>query len=1374
LLDKRCFFSFATLVLLVGIMVILPPQLVCQNSGFKYLKNYSPKEYNGQPQNWSILQDRRGVIYVGNSGGLLEFDGVSWRSIPVPNESVRSMTIHEDGTIYLGGKNQMGFLKTNPRGTLEYQSLTDYLPEAQRKFNDVWKTHALREKIYFRTSHLLFCWDPASRQMKAWEDKENKFNASFACQGKLYIHKRNTGLMQLDGGAFHLLPGGDTFKDVKIYMLVSYTPRQLLIGTQESGFFIFDLESQEKKPFPTAAAGYLNENELYHGIRLSSSPGDFALATLRGGLVIIDSQGQSREIFTLDYGLQDDNVRYVFEDSQGNLWLGLNYGISKIEYRSPLSVYDGRSNLAGMVLSVTRHRNRLYAGTAKGLFRLNNRGKFVPVPRIPGMGWSLLSTGDSLLASTTFGVFLINRKDHIREMIKNQSYALLQSGTDERRIWVGTREGLVSLYFPTKEIQDGTTTNVHSFADIHEEIRSLVEDREGNLWLGTLGLGVIKVDFAGPGRTGNYKVTRFGTSQGLPPGDIHVFTVGGQVKFATEKGVFRRDEKKTVFFPDSTFGSEFSDGSRSVFILAEDHRKNIWLHSNGRNIQAMIQPDGTYTLHKKPFLRIPLVQVNTIYPDPNGKTVFFASHEGLIRYDTTIKKKYQENFTTMIRSILVNGTLRFDSISGNAAAPRTGPKPSIPVFPFQERNFRFQCAAPFFEDESSLQYQYFLEGLETHWSDWTTDTKKDYINLDSGVYTFRVRAKNVYEDLGTEAIFQFQIRPPVYKTWWAFGIYAVFAVVFVLLIVRWRSWKLEREKEALGEIIKERTKEINSTNQQLEAQTMQLKEQSRKLKEMDKMKSRFFTNISHEFRTPLTLIMGPLEQMISESREQEQKKQLNLMLKNSKRLLTLINQLLDLSKFDSGKMKLQASRQNIIPFLKGILASFELLITQKQVKLQAVMAEEDITLYFDPEKLEQVICNLLINAVKFTPAGGTITVEARMSSIREEVQITVRDTGIGIPKDQLGHIFNRFYQAGSQPDESSAHGGEGTGIGLALARELVVLHHGRIEVCSDEGKGTEFLVQLPLGNRHLKDHERVSYSDAALKPQRAKEMTDSLMAPGEYGPVREKPGPQETPAEKPKAKLESRKKQTILVVDDSPEVRCYIQKSLEPDYKVIQAADGREGLRKANEVNPDLIVSDVMMPELDGYQLCNSLKEDINTSHIPIILLTAKASEENIIQGLKTGADDYITKPFSTKILITRINNLVHQRMQLKKQFQQQIRLEPEEVTVSSIDQKFVEELQETLEKNLSDTELNVEALSEKMNISRVTLNKKILALTDETANQFIRSYRLKRARQLLEGNFGSVIDVALEVGFSSPAYFTKCFRKKFHQVPSDYLGKTS
>jgi signal transduction histidine kinase/DNA-binding response OmpR family regulator len=1358
-------------------------------ASFKYIKNYTPQTYDSFPQNWCILQDHRGVIYTANQGGILEFDGVSWRTIKIPSGFVRSMDITSDGTIYIGGRNEIGYLEADANGKLHYVSLLKHLKDNERNFSNVYQVLCTTDSVWFRSAYILYRWHAGKLTLeRKARTSDSSFRTMFTWNGKLYVPERSVGLYQVIGNSFSLISKDKIFLKEAISMVVSYNDRQLLIGTRSGRLYLFD--GINVTDFPTEVNEYLENHDLYHGINLSD--GNFALATLFGGLIIIDNKGRFKGFYNKASGLQDNEVKYVFGDTYGNLWLALNVGISKIEYNSPLYFFGVSSGLSGIVLSVTRHKGRLFVGTSSGLYYLESpvTGRppvFRPVPGISGNCWSLLSVDDSLLAAADGGVFefLVEDMEMARRVGSRISCSVLAaSKTTHNRVWVGTINGWLALRHEYRQWH-----TEYMCTEIKYPVRSVVEDESGNLWLGTLAKGVFKVEFSGEPLKLKVKGTHnYGTDHGLPKGEVYVAWANSHIIFATPEGIFQFDKTRKFFDPDTILGNKFAGNKREVFRLVEDRNRHIWFYSAFRNFLAVPQPDGTFYVDDAsiPLCRIPRTQVHNIYPDHynQGQIVWFATGEGLIGFDTdaAAKKDYKQPFSSLIRKVtILGGRTVFDGFKTGNSSPAV-----LPIFKYKERNLHFEAATPFFENESKTLYRYRMMGFEKKWSRWTTSNIRDYTNLDAGQYTLRVQAKNVYETHSREDTFSFKVLSPWYRTPLAYLFYGVAAFLMVYLIVKWRSMKMALEKQRLERIVDERTQEINQANAQLKQKTIQLEEQSEKLKEMDKIKSRFFANISHEFRTPLTLIMGPLDQIRSDrpdkyrdkEKDKEIEKRIDLAYRSAQRLLGLINQLLDLSKLESGKMKLQAEQRDLVPFLKGILEPFKLAAAQHHLNLTFHAAEASIPLYFDAEKLEKVMGNLLANAVKFTPRGGSITVSVSRGKGNDYVHISVKDTGIGIPENQLAYIFERFYQA----EAAMEHQHKGSGIGLALSKELVELHHGEMTVISSrkkENRGTEFILRFPLGKDHLGPEEMAESQPRSLDEY--EQETHELSGVEAIEPLEHIEETIDTTKDNgiesllaAETQAQARKKDIILVVEDNADLRYYMRTSLEPDYTVVEAKDGGIGIEKARSVIPDLIISDIMMPGVDGYELCRAVKTDICTSHIPVVLLTAKAAEEDIVQGLELGADDYITKPFNTRLLCARIKNLVDLRRQLQMKLNREMVFHPSRLAFSDIDQEFLNDLQEVIEKNLSDPDLNVEMLSKRLYMSRTTLYRKIQALSGEAPTDFIRSYRLMRAVQLLKSEYGSITEVAFEVGFSSRAYFTKCFKEKFHLLPSEYIQSES
>jgi len=552
-------------------------------------------------------------------------------------------------------------------------------------------------------------------------------------------------------------------------------------------------------------------------------------------------------------------------------------------------------------------------------------------------------------------------------------------------------------------------------------------------------------------------------------------------------------------------------------------------------------------------------------------------------------------------------------------------------------------------------------------------------------------------------------------------------------------------------------------NRKIKAQhTIELERvKSEKLQELDHLKSRFFANISHEFRTPLTLIMGPLDRILSKSDDEHDKKDLSIAKKYAHNLQNLINNLLSISKLESGKMLLRASEIDIVRQIRIYLQAFESLAVQKNIELKFISKNKEIHAFIDREKFEQVLNNLLSNAFKFTDEGGRIKVgiSSHPSTVNfpeGSVTITVSNTGHGIAPEQQQHIFDRFYQAGN--NETSYF--QGTGIGLALTRELLELHNGTIKVDSEQGKGSTFTISLPLGKDHLKPEEI------------AQENPEDIISPILPLPFPDDPAESNSLSE---SDQENNDKQPILlIVEDNEDMRSHIRMYFEKEFQIIEAFDGADGYKKSTEHIPDIIISDVMMPNMDGNEFCKKVKTDERTSHIPVILLTARASKESQIEGLETGADDFITKPFDGEELQVRVKNLIDQRKILIERYSlgfEIIKSEIPEHTLS-MDEQFLKKAETVVESNLSNPEYGVVKFASDMALSRVQLHRKLRALVDQSVTEFIRTIRLNFAIGLLRRRAGTISEIAYDAGFNNPTYFTISFKKKYGISPSDYLNR--
>ncbi len=567
------------------------------------------------------------------------------------------------------------------------------------------------------------------------------------------------------------------------------------------------------------------------------------------------------------------------------------------------------------------------------------------------------------------------------------------------------------------------------------------------------------------------------------------------------------------------------------------------------------------------------------------------------------------------------------------------------------------------------------------------------------------------------------------------------------------SLETARFKKA-NELLLQQKKEIQTKSEQLEAQNQMISE-------LASLKTRYFANISHEFRTLITLIKSPIEKLIGESQiPRKNLKDLEMIRRNAGRLIELVNQLLDLSKLDRGKMTIQLMEANVFDLIHTIAVSFTSVAEVKGICYSYDIPSRDNCDWIDHDKIEKITNNLLSNAFKFTGEGGKVMLCAErkdaMNGSPALLEVCVSDTGSGISEEEQHKIFDRFYQA--ENNLSRSYGG--TGLGLALSHDLAHLLKGSLEVRSELGKGSTFILKVPLGSEHLQAHEysQIIEEHTIGDPEHAEAEGTLLFQ-----------GTQRTDQEHVTAEYPGRS--LVLVVEDHNEIRGMIADYLCSEYQILEAIDGSAGLHLAREHLPDLIVTDLVMPRLDGMELCNSLKTDMLTSHIPVIILTAKSSLEFRLRGYQTGADDYITKPFHVEELAVRIRSLIEQRKSLRIKFSQQVTMGPTDIPITSLDKKFLDKAIKVVEKHMSDENFNVTVMSSEMNMSRSTLFRKLEALTNQSPVEFIRAIRIKRAASLLMQRYGNISEISLQVGFKNPSYFTQQFRKAYSKSPREFMS---
>ncbi|MFO7692140.1 MAG: GAF domain-containing protein [Vicinamibacterales bacterium] len=786
-------------------------------SGRPFVRKYLPSEYGAPEQNWAIVQDDRGVIYVGNNVGVLEYDGASWRLIRMPNKTtVRSLVKDGEGRIYVGAVGEFGYLAPDATGNTTFVSLLEHVPAEHREFADVWRTLLTPDGIYFQSVQYLFRWSDA--RIRVWQPRSRFYRAAVAA-GSLYIGQPETGLMKMSGDTLEEVPGGRSFIDEQRPVILPFDAGRILVGTRAEGLFLADGRSVTR--FPTEVDGWLRTMDLYRGAELADDT--FALATTGGGLAIIDRQGRLLQHLDAAAGV-GDSLYYVAPDRQGAVWVGMDGGIARVETPSPVSIFDRTSGLAGGSVShVHRHAGILYAATSRGVYYLDathsssrpgmpsrETAAFAPVEGISTtiQCWWFLTVDDpsgrgpsQLLVATGDGLFRIDRDRAvpIRESVAGSfpPAVLHQSKRHPGRVFVGLFDGLASLRLDAgKWVFEGRVDGVS------DEVRSIVEDTDGLLWLGTSASGVLRVDFR-PGQSGpdaglppNPRIERFGAAHGLPPTGVSVSWAGGKPFFLTTEDIFVFDRATSRFVPDATFKIASIDAiiSGTDGVLREDDAGNVWVNFGRESAVARKQPDGSYKVDTQPFLRFSGFQTSVIYPEADG-VVWFGGRDGLIRYDPGLQQTYAADFSALIRRVVVNdGTPIFNGGSVAAGAP--------PELTYENNALRFEFAAPSFDDESANQFQHKLDGLDAGWSGWSKESNRDVTNLGFGSYTFRVRARNLYGQVSRESAYAFTVLPPWYMTWWAVGFYAALLAGAVLVVDRVQRRRVigkERELSRLRE-----------------------------------------------------------------------------------------------------------------------------------------------------------------------------------------------------------------------------------------------------------------------------------------------------------------------------------------------------------------------------------------------------------------------------------------------------------------------------------------------------------------------------------------------------------------------------------------------
>ncbi len=1048
--------------------------------------------------------------------------------------------------------------------------------------------------------------------------------------------------------------------------------------------------------------------------------------------------------FNNSYSISNNVINDIYFDIHRNLWIATDTGVDKI-YLNENSVllnqfYKNTSFLKNGVIinDFSKQDNDIWIATQQGVFKFdrsnNSYNQFLP-PKI----------------------------------LHNKVKGILfdKNGL----VWMATSGGLNIYNTEKKKILSYVSKSTGKNVLKSNYLTSIAQDAKGTIWIGSSNKGLFKVNkkkngeiefinFKNESNNDNSLSSNTITDIAIDAHDnIWIATDKGVNCFYTLNGLFERftDSNQYGNSPNSSINELFFDEEQILWISAYTGlfqwspilEKFTHLEKSLTNVSSAVAINSSvyfisdnkfYYFDKKDNkrIRVPNHKIGLNHPKKikvmpdqtlllSGKTGFASlkANDLKIEKDSTeIKwthlsisnteiKPYSEYNSRFILNKNIDAT---DAITLN----------------YDENSFRVDFSSLPFNSKKDVEYQYILENYESEWS-----VLKDgqnyvsYTQVRPGNYKLKVKASNnqgIFN--GKERVLNIIVKTPIYFSWWALMFYLL---CFVLLILFYRSILLNRERD------------------KSELKFEKLKHQ--KSEELIGLKTRFFTNITHELKTPLTLISSPVDDLLTKELDEATLNSLSLVKRNADRLKKLVNQILDIRKIEAGGEKLRIQQYDIVKFCRRKIDQFNEESIRRNIFLQFSSEIESEIIWFDLEKVEKVIYNLLSNAFKFTPDNGTIKVHIEYGTTKNiednYISISVSDTGSGISKEDQANIFDRFKSL-SSPNYTNQ---KGTGIGLSLIHEYATLHNGTITFESVLNAGSIFIFSLPKDKSLLKNYEVVA--PLIKEPsEKAVEEFENITSENEM-PVDKKP--------------DSDNPLKALIVEDDGDMRAFLTAGLTASYKVVEAEDGQQGFNVAIKELPDIIVSDLMMPNVDGIEFCKKLKADIRTSHIPFILLTAKSGIDNKITGIETGADDYIQKPFNLELLTVRMKNLIKQRESLKKIYLQQQKLEPSKITVNSLDEKFLDDLLAKIEMEMDNSELSVKLISKMLGISSTNLYRKVKALTGQTANEFIRNIRLKRAAQLLKNEQLNVSEVMYMVGFTHHSYFTRCFKELFGVSPKDY-----
>ena len=1325
----------------------------------------------------SITQDKQGFLWFATEEGLNKFDGtrfITYYKNDLPHNN-QGITGNELNRVYADSKRPIIWIATQRDGLNAYNydeqtftayqhnpenphslitnDVTDISPSTQND-DGLWVSTYYRGIEYLNINNGQFTHYnrstvpslPSNQTWTVLDGGDNNLYIGHVGSGFSIFSLKDKSVknFQNETGNPTSLPGNDVFciiKDANGNIWLGTNNGLALYNAANDNFITFRNNKNDK--YATLCSRILSIRQLKDNrLWIASELNSIAILNLKQGMFL------SPEELSIEYiqegddsrSLSNASARCIFQDSFDNIWIGTwGGGINFISSKPPLfttlsysPIPNNENSLNNKVASslCMDRQGRIWIGTDGGGINVFEGEKRIAIYKkesgdIPS-NFILASLQDSK-GNLWFGSYQGGISYYDSRNKRFRSISLMgQSNLDVRtiyedaqhNIWVGYSGGIVVLNPLTmKIIQHYNTDNSELHSDF---IRSIAQDEKGRFWIGTFGdgLGIYTPNLQ--------KIKTFTQRDGFCSNTINQIIQDKQKRMWIGTGEGLVCFLSTDELNYKTYQRKDGLINTNICAITEDKKGNIWF-SNNKGISCYVTNKGCfYNYDHSDDVPAGSFSSSCVTQSKNGQ-IYFGSINGVCCFNPDITMNEQPAPAAVVTEMKILG--RLSNLENNDMIINLSKGQNVELSHAQN-SFGVRFNVQNYSLVNQVEYVYMLKGLENSWYTVNESNNVTFRNIPPGKYEFFIKARVHNQEWPEEATsLTIRINPPLWLTWWAKLIYILVSISITYLILH--AYKKKLDLESLYTLEKKNHEQEQELNQE---------------------RLRFYTNITHELRTPLTLILGPLEDMQKEaSLPAKQAQKLSVIHQSALRLLNLINQILEFRKTETQNKKLCVSKGNIAPLIYEIGLKYKELNQNTKIDFRIQIEKEEMFLFFDKEIITIVLDNLISNAIKYTEQGCvTLSLHQTMRNEVAYTEIKVSDTGYGISAEALPHIFDRYYQ------ESSKHQASGTGIGLALVKNLVTLHEGEIRAESIQNEGSTFYISLLTDNIY----PNALHADSTEPVQEEMNQNTEL----EYSQ---------------EATLDT-SKPILLIVEDNEEIQKYIVESFTDSFEVITANNGEEGKQQALSRIPDIVVSDIMMPVMDGITLCKQLKDDVRTSHIPIILLTAKDSLQDKEEGYEVGADSYLTKPFSASLLRSRINNLLDSRKKLVAQFQaqstpgSQIDLSEKRIVIaealSKLDNEFIEKITLLIEENLSSEKIDINYLSDKMCMSGSTLYRKMKALTGLSTNEYIRKVKMENAeRLLLEGKF-NISEIAYKVGMNSTGYFRQCFKEEFGLSPSDYL----